>query len=157
MQKITTFLWFNDNAEEAVNFYISIFKDSKIEKVFRLDSNAPGSETPFIAIDFKLNGQVFTAINGGPMFTFSPAISFVIDCESQEEVDHYWYKLSEGGEEQPCAWLKDKYGISWQVVPKILMQLLQDKDPVKAKRVMESMFQMKKIDIDAIKQAYQGE
>jgi predicted 3-demethylubiquinone-9 3-methyltransferase (glyoxalase superfamily) len=156
MQNITPFLWFNNNAEEAVNFYVSIFKNSKIEKIIRFDSNAPGSENAVITIDFKLNGQAFAAINGGPMFTFSPAISFVIDCESQEEVDYYWDKLSEDGEQQPCAWLKDKFGISWQVVPKILMRLLQDKDPVKSKRVMDAMFQMTKIDIKTLEEAYQS-
>ena len=160
MQKITPCLWFNDNAEEAVNLYVSIFKNSRIGSVTRYDeASAKVSGRPegsVLTVEFELEGQKFTALNGGPLFKFTEAVSFMIDCESQEEVDKFWAKLSEGGEESQCGWLKDKYGLSWQVAPRILTELLQDKDPVKSKRVMEAMLQMKKIEIKPLKEAYEG-
>jgi predicted 3-demethylubiquinone-9 3-methyltransferase (glyoxalase superfamily) len=155
MQKITPFLWFNNNAEEAMNFYVSIFKNSKVISVSRYGDVGPGPKGSVMTANFQLNGQEFVALNGGPQFKFTEAISFVVNCETQQEVDEFWEKLSEGGEESMCGWLKDKYGLSWQIVPTILVKLLQDKDPVKAKRVMEAMLQMKKIDINKLKQAYE--
>jgi predicted 3-demethylubiquinone-9 3-methyltransferase (glyoxalase superfamily) len=155
MQKITPFLWFNNNAEEAMNFYVSIFKNSKVISVSRYGDAGPGPKGSVMTANFQLNGQEFVALNGGPQFKFTEAISFVVNCETQQEVDEFWEKLSEGGEESMCGWLKDKYGLSWQIVPTILVKLLQDKDPVKAKRVMEAMLQMKKIDINKLKQAYE--
>jgi predicted 3-demethylubiquinone-9 3-methyltransferase (glyoxalase superfamily) len=156
MQKITPFLWFDNQAEEAANFYVSIFKDSKILSIARYGEAGPGPEGGVLTVEFQLNGQKFVALNAGPRFKFTEAISFVIDCETQKEVDEYWEKLVGGGEESMCGWLKDKYGLSWQVVPTELSRLLQDKDPVKAKRVMEAMLQMRKIDIQTLKQAYEG-
>jgi predicted 3-demethylubiquinone-9 3-methyltransferase (glyoxalase superfamily) len=157
-QKITPFLWFNDKAEEAAKFYTSIFKNSKIVKITRYDEDAatptgrpPGS---VMTVDFELEGQEFVALNGGPMFEFTEAISFVVNCESQEEVDYFWKKLSAGGEESRCGWLKDKFGLSWQVVPTVLIAMLADKDTAKAKRVMHAMLQMDKIDIPTLKKAY---
>jgi predicted 3-demethylubiquinone-9 3-methyltransferase (glyoxalase superfamily) len=149
MQKITPFLWFNNNAEEAMNFYVSIFKNSKIVNVRRQGKNGP----VFIAT-FQLEGQKFFVLNGGPQFKFTEAISFFVNCETQKEVDTLWAKLSEGGEIQQCGWLKDKYGLSWQIIPSILGKLLQDKDPEKSKRVMNAMLKMNKINIKALKQAY---
>ena len=157
MQKITPFLWFNDNAEEAVNFYTSIFKDSRINGVTHYGEAGPRPAGSVMTVAFEIEGQVFTAINGGPHFTFSPAISFVVHCATQEEVDYYWEKLSAGGEEIQCAWLRDKYGVSWQIVPDVLIELLQDKDPAKSKRVMEAMLKMIKIDIPTLRQAYEAE
>ena len=160
MQKITPCLWFDDNAEEAVNLYVSIFKNSRIGSVTRYDeASAKVSGRPegsVLTVEFELEGQKFTALNGGPLFKFTEAVSFMIDCESQEEVDRLWAKLSEGGEESQCGWLKDKYGLSWQVAPRILTELLKDKDPVKSKRVMEAMLQMKKIEIKTLMEAYEG-
>jgi len=153
MQKITPFLWFDNNAEEAMNFYVSIFKNSKVISVARYGDAGPGPKGSVMTANFQLNGQEFVALNGGPHFKFTEAISFVVNCETQQEVDEFWEKLSEGGEESRCGWLKDKYGLSWQIVPTILVKLLQDKDPVKAKRVMEAMLQMNKIDIKKLKQA----
>jgi predicted 3-demethylubiquinone-9 3-methyltransferase (glyoxalase superfamily) len=159
MQKITPFLWFDNKAEEAAHFYVSIFKDSKVGTVSRYDeAGAKASGMPTgtaMTVPFQLEGQAFTALNAGPHFKFTEAISFVVQCESQEEVDHYWTRLSEGGNEkaQQCGWLKDKYGLSWQIVPTILIKLLQDKDSEKSKRVMQAMLQMKKIDIAKLKQA----
>ena len=161
MQKITPFLWFNDNAEEAINFYTSVFKDSKMGSVSRYDEEAAKvSGRPkgsVMTATFQLFGQEFVALNGGPHFKFTEAISFVVNCETQEEVDYYWGKLSEGGDKkaQQCGWLKDKFGLSWQIVPGILSKLLQDKDPEKSKRVMSAMLQMKKIDIAGLKKAYE--
>ncbi|MCE5318439.1 MAG: VOC family protein [Parachlamydia sp.] len=160
MQKIVPFLWFNDQAEEAVNFYISIFKNSKILSMARYgDAGAQASGRPkgtIMTIAFQLEGQDFTALNGGPEFTFTPAISLVVNCITQAEVDELWEKLSgDGGEIIQCGWLKDKYGISWQIVPTILSEMLQDKDSAKAERVMQAMLQMKKIDIQGLKQAYE--
>ncbi|MDD2723146.1 MAG: VOC family protein [Methylovulum sp.] len=155
MQKITPFLWFNDQAEEAMNFYLSIFKNSKVLSVNRYGDGGPGSKGTVMTANFELDGQVFTALNGGPLYQFSPAISFVVHCETQAEVDGYWAKLSEGGKENQCAWLDDKFGVSWQIVPNVLIELLGDPDPVKAGRVMQAMLQMTKIDIEKLKQAYE--
>ena len=162
MQKITPFLWFDNNAEEAVNFYVSIFKNSKLGKVTRYNeasSKAAGRpEGSVMTMEFQLEGQNFTAINGGPHFKFTEAISFVVDCETQEEVDYFWNKLTaDGGQESQCGWLKDKYGLSWQIVPRVLIEMIGDKDPQKAQRVMEAMLQMKEIDIATLKRAYDGE
>ena len=154
MQKITPFLWFNNNAEEAMNFYLSIFKNSKVLGVSRYGDAGPGPKGTVMVAGFELDGQKFTALNGGPLFKFTEAISFVIDCKSQEEVDHYWNKLTEGGEESMCGWLKDKFGLSWQVVPDKLIELMQDKDPKKAGNVMQAMMKMKKIDIGLLQKAY---
>ena len=156
MQKITPFLWFDNNAEEAVNFYASIFKDARILEVVRYGEAGPGPKGTAMTVSFELFGQQFIALNGGPHFKFNEAISFSIDCETQEEVDEFWEKLTEGGEESRCGWLKDKYGLSWQVNPTILGQMLNDKDPQKAKRVMEAMLRMDKIDIPTLKRAYEG-
>ncbi len=162
MQKITPFLWFDDNAEEAANFYVSIFPNSKIKNVVRYDeagANASGrSAGSAMTVAFELEGQPFTALNGGPVFKFTEAVSFVVNCASQEEIDALWTKLSEGGDPkaQQCGWLKDKYGLSWQIYPPVLGEMLQDKDPEKSKRVMQAMLQMKKIDIAELKKAYDG-
>src|SRR5256712_10692868 len=155
MQKITPVLWFDGKAEEAMNFYTSIFKNSKVVGIMRYGEAGPGPKGTVMSVTFQLDGQEFTALNGGPMFTFSPAISFFVNCETQEEVDELWEKLSEGGEKQRCGWLKDKYGVSWQIVPAVLGEMLQDKDPEKSKRVMNAMLQMNKIDIKSLKQAYE--
>ena len=157
MQKITPFLWFDGKAEEAMNFYVSIFKNSKAGSVTRYGDAGPGPKGTVMSAKFQLDGQDFFALNGGPQFTFSPAISFFVNCETQQEVDELWEKLSEGGEKQRCGWLKDKYGLSWQIIPSALGKLLQDKDAEKAKRVMNAMLQMDKIDIQRLKQAYDGE
>lgn len=158
MHRITPFLWFNKQAEEAVNFYTSIFPNSKILDIVRYDevgAKAAGMpEGTVMTISFILDGQEFIALNGGPEFKFTEAISFVINCQTQEEVDNFWNKLSEGGEKGVCVWLKDKYGVSWQVVPIVLNELLQDKDKEKAKKVMEAVLKMDKIDINILKQAY---
>jgi predicted 3-demethylubiquinone-9 3-methyltransferase (glyoxalase superfamily) len=157
MQKITPFLWYENQAEEAANFYASIFKNSSVGSITRYDdasAKAAGRpEGSAMTVEFQLEGQNFVALNGGPHFKFTEAVSFVVNCENQEEVDYFWEKLSEGGAESQCGWLKDKYGLSWQVVPTILPELLKQKDPAKAKRVMEAMLQMKKIDTKALKQA----
>jgi predicted 3-demethylubiquinone-9 3-methyltransferase (glyoxalase superfamily) len=151
MQKITPFLWFDGKAEEAMNFYVSIFKNSKVLSV------SPGPNGKAMSTTFQLEGQEFFALNGGPHFTFSPAVSFFVNCETQQEVDELWEKLSEGGKKERCGWLKDKYGLSWQIIPSVLSKLLRDKDPVKANRVMQAMLQMDKIDIKRLEQAYAGE
>jgi predicted 3-demethylubiquinone-9 3-methyltransferase (glyoxalase superfamily) len=153
MQKISPFLWFDNKAEEAMNFYVSIFKNSKVLGVTRYGDAGPGPKGTVMTASFELDGQQFTALNGGPHFKFTEAISFVVNCKTGEEVDYYWEKLSEGGEESMCGWLKDRYGLSWQVVPDILIELLGDKDPKKAKKVMEAMLKMKKIDVKALKKA----
>ena len=157
MKKITPFLWFNDQAEEAMNFYISIFKNSKVVNVSRFGEAGPGPKGTVMTATFQINGQEITALNGGPQFSFTEAISFYVDCETQEEVDELWGKLSEGGEKGQCGWLKDKYGLSWQIVPSVLGELLRDKDAAKAKRVTEAMLKMSKIDIQALQRAYAGE
>jgi len=154
MQKITPFLWFDGKAEEAMNFYISIFRNSKIGSVTRYGEAGPGPKGTVMTATFQLDGQEFIALNGGPHFKFTEAISFLVNCETQEEVDELWVKLSEGGEKGRCGWLKDKYGLSWQIVPTVLGEILKDKDPEKSKRVMEAMLQMDKIDIKSLKQAY---
>src|SRR6266581_6275273 len=154
MQKITPFLWFDGKAEEAVNFYVSIFKNSKVVRVTRYGEAGPGPKGTVMSATFQLDGQEFYALNGGPMFTFSPAISFFVKCETQPEIDEMWEKLSAGGEKQRCGWLKDKYGVSWQIVPPVLGEMLSDEDAEKSKRVMEAMLQMDKIDIDTLKRAY---
>jgi len=153
MQKIIPFLWFNNNAEEAVNFYASVFKDSRILNIARYGDAGPGPKGQVMTASFQLNGQEFIALNGGPHFKFTEAISFVVNCQTQEEVDEYWDKLSDGGEKSRCGWLKDKFGLSWQVVPTILSKLLGDKDAEKSKRVMSAMMQMDKIDIAKLEQA----
>jgi len=154
MQKITPFLWFDDQAEEAANFYVSIFGNSKIVGVARYGEVGPGPKGSVMIVTFELDGQEFIALNGGPQFKFTEAISFVVNCETQEEVDELWEKLSEGGEKVECGWLKDKYGVSWQIVPTILGEMLSDPDPVRSQRVMKVMLQMKKIDINRLKKAY---
>ncbi len=153
MQKITPFLWFDGKAEEAMNFYTSIFKNSKIKSVTRYGEAGPGPKGTVMTGTFQLEGQDFMALNGGPHFTFSPAISFFVNCQTQQEVDELWEKLSEGGEKGRCGWLKDKYGLSWQIVPSALGEMLQDEDAEKSKRVMKAMLRMDKIDIKALKQA----
>ena len=155
MQKITPFLWFDGNAEEAVNFYLSIFKNSKILSVARYGEAGPGPKGTVMTAAFQLDGQEFVALNGGPQFKFTEAISFWVRCETQEEIDEMWEKLSAGGAKSRCGWLKDKYGLSWQVVPPILGEMLQDKDAKKSQRVMAAMMQMDKIDISLLKKAYE--
>jgi len=155
MQKITPFLWFDNQAEEAVKLYTSIFKNSKIGKVVRYGDAGPGPKGSVMTIAFELEGQEFTALNGGPVFKFNESISFVVDCKSQQEVDDLWAKLSDGGEEGMCGWLKDKFGVSWQIVPTVLPELLNDPDPVKANRVMQAMLKMKKLDIQTLRRAYE--
>lgn len=155
MQKITPFLWFDGKAEEAMNFCVSIFKNSKSLRVTRYGEAGPGPKGTVMTAEFQLEGQEFVALNAGPHFKFTEVVSFVVNCETQEEVDYFWQKLSEGGAESQCGWLKDKYGLSWQVVPTILVELYQDKDPEKSKRVMMAMIQMKKMDIAKLQQAYE--
>jgi predicted 3-demethylubiquinone-9 3-methyltransferase (glyoxalase superfamily) len=157
MQKITPFLWFDGKAEEAANFYVSIFKNSNIEAVTRYGEAGPGPKGSVMIVTLQLDGQKFTALNGGPQYTFSPAISFYVDCETQAEVDELWEKLSAGGRKIQCGWLTDKYGVSWQIIPRALIELMQDKDPVKSQRVFKAMLQMTKIDIEGLKRAYRGE
>lgn len=157
MQKITPFLWFDNQAEEAMNFYVSIFKDSKVLSLTRNGEAAPGPTGSVLTAEFELEGQKFTALNGGPQFKFTEAVSFVVNCTSQEEVDYYWEKLTAGGQEVQCSWLKDKYGLFWQIVPTILLELLRDKDPEKANRVMQAMMKMVKIDIETLKRAAAGD
>jgi predicted 3-demethylubiquinone-9 3-methyltransferase (glyoxalase superfamily) len=152
MQKITPFLWFDGKAEEAMNFYVSVFKNAKILNVTR--RGGPGPEGTVMTATFELDGQRFIALNGGPMFSFTPAISFYVDCETQQEVDELWEKLSEGGERQRCGWLKDKYGLSWQIIPSALGRLLQDRDAGKSGNVMKAMLQMEKIDIAGLERAH---
>lgn len=156
MSRITPFLWFDNQAEEAVNFYTSVFKNGCLKNINRYGDAGPGPKGSVMTATFELDGQEFIALNGGPVFKFNEAISFFIRCESQEEVDYYWTRLSEGGEESQCGWLKDRFGISWQIVPTTLMRLLQDKDPQKSARVMKAMLKMRKIDIHLLEQAYAG-
>ena len=160
MQKITPFLWFDDKAEEAANFYVSVFKNSKIKEASRYDeAGAQASGRPkgsVMVVTFDLDGQEFMAINGGPAFKFTEAVSFMVNCKDQEEVDYYWEKLTAGGEESMCGWLKDRYGLSWQIVPMALNKMIQDKDPQKSQRTMMAMLQMKKLDLKKLKQAYEG-
>jgi predicted 3-demethylubiquinone-9 3-methyltransferase (glyoxalase superfamily) len=155
MQKITTFLWFDSNAEEAMNFYVSIFKNSKVMRVARYGDAGPGPKGTVMAATFQLDGQEFQALNGGPKFKFTPAISLFVNCESQQEVDELWAKLLEGGgREDQCGWLQDRFGLSWQIIPTILGRMLSDKDPKKSQSVMKAMLQMKKIDSKKLQQAY---
>jgi predicted 3-demethylubiquinone-9 3-methyltransferase (glyoxalase superfamily) len=160
MQRITPFLWFDQQAEEAANYYVSIFKNSRIGGVTRYDeAGAKASGQPkgsVMTVEFELEGQPFTALNGGPHFKFTEAISFVVHCETQAEVDHFWEKLSADGQEIQCGWLKDRFGLAWQVVPTVLLEMLQDKDPKKAQAVMAAMLQMKKINIEPLRRAYEG-
>jgi predicted 3-demethylubiquinone-9 3-methyltransferase (glyoxalase superfamily) len=156
MQKITPFLWFDGNAEEAVNFYVSIFKNSKVLNIARYGEAGPGPKGTVMTAAFQLDGQEFVALNGGPQFKFTEAISFWVRCETQEEIDEMWEKLSAGGAKSRCGWLKDKYGLSWQVVPPILGEMLQDKDAKKSQRVMAAMMQMDKIDIGLLRKAYES-
>lgn len=155
-QKITPFLWFNNNAEEAIQFYQSIFKSSKLGSVSRYGEGGPGPKGSLMTAEFELEGQSFIALNGGPHFQFTEAISFVISCQTQEEVDHYWYKLSEGGVQSQCGWLKDRFGLSWQVVPTILPQLFSSTDSEKSSRAIQAMMQMSKLDIQKLQDAYDG-
>jgi predicted 3-demethylubiquinone-9 3-methyltransferase (glyoxalase superfamily) len=156
-QKITTFLWYNNNAEEAVNFYVSIFKNSKVLGTVRNSESAPGPTGAVLTIEFELDGQEFTAINGGPEFKFTEAISQVVHCQTQEEVDYYWEKLSaDGGQTIECGWLKDKFGLAWQIVPDVLLDLIGDRDTEKADRVMKAMMKMEKLDIAGLQEAAAG-
>lgn len=156
MQKITPFLWFDGQAEEAMNFYVSIFKNSKVVGVSRYGEAGPGPKGTVMSATFQLDGQDFFALNGGPQFRFTPAVSLFVNCETQQEVDELWAKLSAGGREDRCGWLTDKYGLSWQIIPSILGKMLQDKDAQKANRVMKAMLQMVKIEIKGLQQAYDG-
>ncbi len=156
MQRITPFLWFDHEAEEAARFYASIFPNSRIGKVTRYGEAGPGPKGSVMTVQFELDGQQFIALNGGPQFKFTEAVSFSVDCKTQKEVDEYWKKLSAGGEEGPCGWLKDRYGLSWQINPTALGEMLGDPDPKRSKRVMEAMLKMKKIDIDGLRRAYEG-
>jgi predicted 3-demethylubiquinone-9 3-methyltransferase (glyoxalase superfamily) len=160
VQRITPFLWFDTQAEEAVNFYVSIFENSKIRGMTRYDeAGAKAAGRPrgsVMTVAFELDGQEFVALNGGPVFKFTEAISFVVNCETQAEVDRFWDKLSAGGQQVQCGWLKDRFGVSWQIVPTVLPEMLQDKDPEKAKRVMAAMLEMIKLDIAALNRAYDG-
>jgi len=153
-QKIIPFLWFDNQAEESANFYISIFKNSRIKNISTHGEAGPGPKGSVMTVSFELEGQEFTALNGGSQFKFTEVISFYVKCKSQDEVDYFWEKLTEGGEEQPCGWLKDKFGVSWQIVPMVLVDMLNDPDPEKSKRVTEAMFKMKKIDIKVLEEAY---
>jgi predicted 3-demethylubiquinone-9 3-methyltransferase (glyoxalase superfamily) len=155
MQKITPFLWFDGRAEEAMNFYVSIFKNSKIVSINRNDEQGPGTGT-VTSGTFQLEGLDFIALNGGPHFTFSPAISFFVRCETQSEIDDLWERLSQGGEKQRCGWLKDKFGVSWQIIPRALGEMLEDPDPAKSERVFKAMLQMEKLEIAGLHRAYEG-
>ncbi len=156
MPKITPFLWFDTQAEEAAEFYVSVFRNSRITGITRYGEAGPGPAGSVLTVSFELDGQEFIGLNGGPQFRFTEAVSFSVDCATQTEVDEYWTKLSQGGEEGPCGWLKDRFGLSWQVVPALLPQLLGDPDRLKADRVMAAMLQMKKIDVAALERAYDG-
>ncbi|CAN5212519.1 VOC family protein [soil metagenome] len=153
MQKITACLWFDTQAEEAATFYTSIFNNSRVLQVARYGEAGPGPEGSVMTVSFELDGQEFVALNGGPVFTFNEAVSFQVSCETQDEVDEFWSRLSEGGEEGPCGWLKDRYGVSWQIIPTRLIELLNDPDPEKSQRAMRAMLDMNKIDIATLQQA----
>ena len=155
MQKITPFLWYDNQAEEAANFYTSIFKNSKITNIARYGDAGPGPKGSVMIVTFQLEGQNFTALNGGPVFNFTPAISLYVDCETQEEVDQLWDKLSEGGRKDRCGWLQDKYGLSWQIIPQALQNLMSDPDPKKSQSVMKAMLQMDKIDVKKLQEAHE--
>ena len=154
VQKVRPFLWFDHQAEEAATFYTSVFKNSKIGSVSRYGDTGPGPKGSVMTIAFELEGQQFMALNGGPLFKFTDAISFVVNCDTQEEIDHFWEKLSEGGQQIQCGWLKDKYGLAWQIVPTKLGELMQGDDAARSQRVVQAMMQMKKLDIAALEQAY---
>ena len=156
MRRISPFLWFDTQAEDAATHYVSIFKNSRIVHVSRYGEAGPGPKGGVMTVAFELEGQPFIAVNGGPHFTFNESISFSVECETQEEVDYFWSRLTDGGTESMCGWLKDKFGLSWQVNPKILGQMLSDQDPARSKRTMEAMLKMKKIDIPALQKAYAG-
>ena len=156
MQKITPFLWFNGTAEDAANFYVSVFKNSKVGRVSRYGAGGPGPKGSVMSATFQLEGQEFFALNGGPQYKFSPAISFFVSCETQQEVDYFWDKLSDGGRKDRCGWLQDKFGLSWQVIPSILGDLLGDDDEEKAGRAMAAMLKMKKLDIAKLKKSHAG-
>ena len=154
MQKVTPFLWFDGQAEEAMGLYVSVFRNSKIVSITRYGDAGPGPKGTVMAGTFELDGQEFIALNGGPQFTFSPAVSFLVKCDTQQEIDEKWEKLSQGGEKQSCGWLKDKFGLSWQIVPRALGEMLNDENPKKSKSVMQAMLQMGKLDIGRLQQAY---
>ncbi len=157
-QKITTFLWFNQEAEEAANFYVSLFKDSKILSVSRYGEGGPGPKGSAMVVEFQLAGQRFQALNGGPVFKFTEAISLMVDCDSQEEVDRLWSKMTaDGGQESQCGWLKDKYGLSWQIIPNRFMEMMRSKDPKRTQRVVQAMMKMKKFDLARLEEAYAQE
>jgi len=156
MQKITPFLWFDNNADEAANFYVSVFKNSKVLSVSRYGDAGPGPKGTVMVAEFQIDGQEFVALNGGPRFKFTEAISFVVNCETQEEVEYFWERLSEGGEKSRCGWLKDKFGLWWQVVPTVLGKLMSDSEPEKVKRVTNAMLQMARIDIEPLQRAFEG-
>jgi predicted 3-demethylubiquinone-9 3-methyltransferase (glyoxalase superfamily) len=154
IQKITPFLWFDSQAEEAVNFYVSVFAHSRIEAVTRYGDSGPGPKGSVMTVAFELDGQKFTALNGGPHFKFTEAVSFVVHCETQQEVDDFWAKLTEGGQEVQCGWLRDKYGLSWQIVPAVFLEMIKDPDAGRKERVMKAMMKMKKLDIAGLEEAY---
>jgi predicted 3-demethylubiquinone-9 3-methyltransferase (glyoxalase superfamily) len=156
IQKITPFLWFDSQAEEAVNFYVSVFAHSRIEAVTRYGDSGPGPKGSVMTVAFELDGQKFTALNGGPYFKFTEAVSFVVHCETQQEVDDFWAKLTEGGQEVQCGWLRDKYGLSWQIVPAVFLEMIKDPDAGRKERVMKAMMKMKKLDIAGLEEAYQA-
>ncbi len=157
MQKITPFLWFDGNAEEAAKFYVSVFKKSKIKRVVRQPEGGPGPKGSVLVVDFQINGQDFTALNGGPGHPLTDAVSFVVHCKTQKEVDRYWKKLSQGGKEVACGWLTDKFGLSWQIVPEEMLRMLSGKEPKKTQRAFQAMMKMVKLDIKKLKQAYSGQ
>ena len=156
MQKLTTCLWFDGKAEEAMTFYTSIFKNSKAGEVSRYGEGMPGEKGSVMTASFEIEGQEFMGLNGGPMYKLTPAISFIVNCKDQQEIDYHWNKLLEGGAAQQCGWLTDKFGVSWQIVPTVLPELMLDKERKKSERVMQALMKMVKIDIDALKQAHQG-
>ncbi len=156
MQKIVPNLWFDTQAEEAAEFYTSVFPNSRIVSVARYPEGSPGPAGTVMTVEFELDGERFVGLNGGPQFTFSEAVSFIIECDSQDEIDLYWDKLSEGGQEGPCGWLKDRYGLSWQIVPKGIGEVFADADPEKAQRAMQAMLKMGKLDIQALRDAAEG-
>ncbi len=156
MQKITPYLWFDGNAEAAIKFYTSVFKKSKITNLTRWSDAGPYPKGTVMSATFQIEGQEFFALNGGPQYKFTAAISFFVKCKTQKDVDYYWDRLAEGGSEQPCGWLKDRFGLSWQIIPDALGEYLQDKDPLRAGRVVQAMLKMKKIDVKALERAYAG-